>query len=122
MSRSKIFIALICFLLASWAQADSYKQKLRTFHSAQEFQQMTAGKLPIQRNLDPQQQITLRLAVMRWPTTDFTVIAVESPAVTWIGTKQGAIRLSEDQKKLEYFAGQRWLLDDHVTGIAFDDN
>ena len=47
---------------------------------------------------------------------------VESPAVTWIGTKQGAIRLSEDQKKLEYFFGQRWLPDDHVTGIAFDDN
>src|SRR6266550_7209629 len=122
MSPSKIFVVLISFLVASWAQADSYKQKLRTFHSAQEFQQISAGKLQIQRNLDPQQQIALRLAVMRWPTTDFTVIAVESPAVTWIGTKQGAIRLSNDNKKLEYFFGQRWLPDNHVTGIAFDDN
>ena len=125
MSPSKICISLIWLLLVSWTQAEpvnTYKQKLRTFHTPQEFQQITAGKVQIQRNLDPRQQVALRLAVMRWPTTEFTVIAVESPAVTWIGTKQGAIRLSDDNKKLEYFAGQRWLPDDHVTGIGFDAN
>jgi len=99
MSPSKICISLTWLLLVSWTQAEAvntYKQKLRTFHTPQEFQQITTGKLQIQRNLDPQRQIALRLAVMHWPTTEFTLIAVESPAVTWIGTKQGAIRLSDD--------------------------
>src|SRR5438128_6005764 len=125
MSPSKLCTPLVWLLVAATTQAQpatTYKQKLRTFHTAQEFKQITAGKVQIQRQLDPRHQVALRLAVMSWPTTQFTVIAVESPDVTWIGTKQGAIRLSEDQKKLEYFAGQRWLPDDHVTGIAFGDN
>ena len=61
MSPFKFFIALIWFVAASWAQADSYKQKLRTFHTPQEFQQITVGKVQINRTLDPQQQIALRL-------------------------------------------------------------
>src|SRR5215212_2516611 len=125
MSRSKFFICLIGLAMTACVHAqpaNTYLQKLRTVHSAKEFEQITAGKVQIQRNLDPQQQIALRLAIMRWPNTDFTVIAVQSPAVTWVGTKNGAIRISGQEKKLEYFAGQRWIPNDHVTGIGFDDN
>ena len=117
----------VCLCAALPVSADTYPggtyfQKTRTFQTAAEFQQATEGKIPIQRGLDPQQQAALRLAVAQWPSTDFTVIVVESPSVTWVGTKQGAIRLSENHKKREYFAGQRWLPDDHVTGIGFEKN
>ena len=125
MSRFKFFICLIGLSVAACAHAQpatTYLQKLRTVHSAKEFEQITAGKVQIQRNLDSQQQINLRLAIMRWPNTDFTVIAVQSPAITWVGTKNGAIRISGEKKELEYFAGPRWLSDDHVTGIGFEDN
>lgn len=125
MSPSKISFCLVWLVFAGCIHAQpatTYLQKLRTVHSAKEFEQITAGKVKIQRNLDPQQQIALRLAIMRWPNTDFTVIAVQSPTVTWVGTKNGAIRISGEEKKLEYFAGLRWLPDDQVTGIGFDDN
>lgn len=42
--------------------------------------------------------------------------------MTWIGTREGAIRLSQNHQALEYFAGERWLPADHVTGIGFDSN
>src|SRR5437763_3978340 len=125
MSRFKISFCLVWFVFAGCVHAqaaNTYLQKLRTNHTAGEFQEMTAGKVQIQRNLDPQQQIALRLAIMRWPVIEWTVIAVQSPTVTWVGTKIGAIRISGEEKRIEYFAGQRWLPDDQVTGIGFDDN
>ena len=74
----------------------------------------------IERTLDPQQHAALRQALTQVPSTEFTVIGVQSPAVTWIGTRQGAIRLTRSYQAREYFAGLRWLPDDHVTGIGFD--
>ena len=74
----------------------------------------------IERQLDPQRETALRRTVTQLAGTEFTVINVQSPAVTWIGTRQGAIRLSRDNQVREYFAGLRWLPDDHVTGIGFD--
>jgi hypothetical protein len=107
-------------LSAQAPQANSYRQKVRTFHTAGEFARLTGGKVPIHRQLEPRQHAALREAVVRWPTAQFTVIHVESPSVTWVGTRQGAIRLGRDHQTLEYFSGQRWLPDDHVTGIGFD--
>jgi hypothetical protein len=113
----------LCAALAAAAQAvppATYGQKTRTFHAADDFQQTTGGRVRIQRHLDREQEVAQRLAVMRWPSTQFTVIAAESPSVTWVGTRQGAVRLSGDQQAIEYFAGLRWLPDDHVTGIGFE--
>jgi hypothetical protein len=113
----------LCAVLAVSAHgqpAGTYPQKTRTSHTPQEFARMTAGKVSVRRQLDPAKHAALRQAVMRWPTTQFTVIHVESPSVTWVGTKQGAIRLSDDYKKLEYFCGPRWLPDDQVSGIGSD--
>ena len=60
------------------------------------------------------------MALMQVPVTKFTVIADESPSVTWVGTTRGAFRLSHGNRSYEYFAGRRWLPDDHVTGIGLD--
>jgi hypothetical protein len=110
--------AATAYLLAWWCscaaltgparaqQANAYGQKTRTFHSADAFTRMTGGKVTVQRQLDPQQHVALRLALTRVPTTEFTVIAVESPSVTWVGTRRGAIRLTREYQVLEYFAGQ----------------
>ncbi|HEV8607117.1 MAG TPA: hypothetical protein VGQ99_17385 [Tepidisphaeraceae bacterium] len=125
MPRSKFCASWICLCALLTARAgaqpaNTYPQKLRTFHTAQEFDRITAGKIQIQRRLDPKLQIALREAIMNWPSTQFTVIAVKSPSVTWVGTRQGAIRLSQNYQSLEFFSASRWLPDDHVTGIGFD--
>lgn len=134
MPRPRFVFGLPCRLaalcLAVWwlcdtAQGQSaatYRQKTRTFHTADEFARTRAGKVQIQRRVDPQEEATLRQLPLRLPVSHFTVIAIESPSVTWIGSPLGAIRLSRDRQEVEYLAGQRWLPDDHVTGIGFDGN
>jgi hypothetical protein len=112
--------ATVLVVSAQSPQAPTYPQKTRTFHSAEAFARATGGKVRIDRALDPQQHAALRLALTQVPSIDFTVIGVQSPAVTWIGTRQGAIRLTRSYQAREYFAGLRWLPDDHVTGIGFD--
>jgi hypothetical protein len=97
---------------------DSYLQKTRSFHTAEEFTRLTGGTIALRRNLDPQ-EAALRQAPPL-PVSSLTLIAVESPSTTWIGTRQGAIRLSRAGRQREYFFGRRWLPDDHVTGIGFD--
>jgi hypothetical protein len=99
-----------------------YRQKTRTFHTADEFARTRAGKVQIQRQVDRQEETALRQLPLRLPVSQFTVIGIESPSVTWVGSPHGAVRLSRDRQAIEYFAGQRWLPDDHVTGIGFDGN
>ena len=109
-------------MLPVWIQGQpesTYLQKTRSFHTAEEFARMTGGKAALQRNLDPRQETMLRTGAPL-PVSSLTVIAVESPSTTWIGTQQGAIRVSRDGQQREYFYGRRWLPDDHVTGIGFD--
>jgi hypothetical protein len=106
--------------LTQQPQPQSNRQKVRTFHSADNFAQLTGGRVQINRQLDPRREEALRQAVTAWPDTRFTVINVESPSVTWVATRQGAVRLSSSDHVREYFVGKRWLPDDHVTGIGFD--
>lgn len=124
-SRRSLCASWICFCavltgVAQPQQASIYGQKTRAFHTNDEFERMTRGRVRIQRQLDPRQLGGLRQAFVPLPTTQFTVINVESASVTWVGTRQGAIRLSRDYQVREYFAGERWLPDDHVTGIGFE--
>jgi len=110
------------FALPVWIQGQpesTYLQKTRLFHTAEEFTRVTGGKAALQRNLDPRQETMLRQSAPL-PVASLTVLAVESPSTTWIGTEQGAIRVSRDGQQREYFHGRRWLPDDHVTGIGFD--
>ena len=98
----------------------SYRQKVRTFHTPEEFARVTAGKVKIHRRVDPTQEAALHQAYVQLPNTQVTVIKAAPASGIWIGTREGAIRLSRDYRTREYFAGRRWLPDDHVTGIGFD--
>ncbi len=107
-------------IAATGQPADTYTQKTRTFHTAEDFRRSTGGRVPIQRALDPRQDAALRRLPLHLPVSEFSVISVDSSAVTWIGSRQGAVRIGRDKQTIEYFAGERWLPDDRVTGIGFD--
>ena len=57
----------------------SYRQKMRTFHTAEEFARVTAGKVTIDRRIDPAQEAALHKAYVQLPNTQVTVIKA-SPA------------------------------------------
>lgn len=105
---------------AAQERAGMYLQKVGSVHTAEEFRQRSGGNVPIRRALDPAQRAALRDEVVAWPSIDFTVIAEQSPAVVWVGTRHGAVRLTRATRTLEYFAGRRWLPGDEITGIGFD--
>jgi len=120
----------VCFLLL-WSSSalvtpaqpiapGSYRQKVRTFHTAEEFTRVTAGKVAIDRRIDAVQETAQHKAAVQLPSTQITVITAASASSIWIGTREGAVRLSRDYRTREYFGGKRWLPDDHVTGIGFD--
>jgi hypothetical protein len=122
--RSVLGIAIVFAFSALALRGDSqqesgYEQKLRSIHTADEFTRVTAGKVSIQRTPLSEAQ-RAELAGISLPVTDLTVVAVESPSITWFGGREGAVRLNRTTRSREYFAGQRWLPDDRVTGFAFD--
>jgi hypothetical protein len=97
----------------------TYRQKVRTFHSPEEFKQLTRGKVRLERRLT---SIAPREHPRGLPVESVNVIAVESPSVAWFGTRAGAIRFNRASSSLEYFYGRRWLPADDVTGIGFEGN
>ena len=98
-----------------------YLQKSRTFHSAAEFASITSGRVRMVRGVDEPAASRLRASGVRLPFRDYTIAATESAAIVWIGSPTGAARVSLDRDHVEYFAGQRWLPDDHIVAIGFDD-
>jgi hypothetical protein len=118
-----VLVAVAAAVVGSGAQEGSGppagRQKVRTFHSAAEFAAMTGGRVRVERTLDPQRHVELRMSLTRLPVASFTVIAAQSPSVAWVGTRHGAFRVVGSAAR-DYFAGRRWLPDDHVTGIGFD--
>jgi hypothetical protein len=121
------FVALVVVTLSGWVTAPApgqpasgYLQKTRTFHTAAEFAAMTGGRVRLQRGLEPDAAARLRRSAIRLPVREYTIAASESAAITWIGSPNGAARIHDNDDRLEYFAGQRWLPDDRVTGIGFD--
>ena len=112
-----------CVLPAAQAQRnppESYRQKVRTFHTAEQFARATAGKVQIDRGVDSTEQAALHRAYVQLPHASVTVIKGSPASGVWIGTRDGAVRLSGNYQTREYFGGKRWLPDDHVTGIGFD--
>ena len=94
--------------LASAQRSDEYLQKVRTFLTASEFRQQTAGKVTFVRVLDPARHAALLRDAPALPVREITVIAGDASA-TWVGTSRGVIRLSDNYRRREYFAGMRWL-------------
>jgi hypothetical protein len=123
MTRFRALAALVLVLfsapLANAQRSDGYLQKVRTFLSASEFRQQTGGRVTFVRVLDPARHAALLRDAPALPVREITLIAGDASA-TWVGTARGAIRLSDNYRRREYFAGMRWLPDDSVTGIAVD--
>jgi hypothetical protein len=112
-----------CAALAVPAQdppAGSFRQKVRTFHTAEEFARAAAGRVQIDRGVDATARAAVQNAFVPLPDTGITVVKAAPSSEIWIGTRQGAVRLQPDLQSREYFHGKRWLPDDHVTGIGFD--
>jgi hypothetical protein len=120
-----------------------YFQKIRTLHSAEEFKRLTGGKVSLHRQnqwkradggtlIGTRSGVILRNAEgatepfpgnRALPWNEITVVAEERPGIVWLGTTRGAIRLDVgDKNELEYFAGRRWLSDDRVKGLGFDNS
>ena len=121
------FAILACTILLSAASsleqqpAATYLQKSRTFHSPAEFARITARRRAHADSAStPADELRIRRLPVHLPVNDFTVIADESPTTTWIGSAQGAVRLNTATRTVEYFAGERWLPDDHVNGFGFE--
>src|SRR3954464_12124508 len=123
---AKTTTILACTILLSAASrvqpqpSDTYLQKSRTFHSPAEFAQLTHGAVRMQKTAKPADELRVRRLPIHLPVNDFTIIATESPTVTWIGSAEGAVRLNTSTRTVEYFAGERWLPDDRVTALRFD--
>src|SRR5688500_12449357 len=110
-----------CAALLASAQAPSpstYRQKTRTFHTPDEFSRLSGGNVTIHRGRDAGREEALRRNLTPLPSGEITVVAAESPSVTWVGTRAGAVRIADGQAR-EYFSGLRWLPDDGITGIGF---
>jgi hypothetical protein len=113
---------------------NSYAQKIRAFHTAEEFARLTKGKVVIHRS-PICGKCKSPLPAIALPAPQITVYTVsDNGAIEWIGTPLGAIRHNaltrvhssastsqpDARLKFEYFAGKRWLPDDQVTGIGFE--
>lgn len=129
-----------CSLLtnAQTPEGSPYKQKLRTFHTAEEFARLTKGKVRLQQSRTCTGcKAILPEAVL--PIPQITVYADDQKGNHWIGTPLGLIHhnvftrvhsvtgrpnttQADTKLKFEYFAGKRWLPADQVTGIGFEDD
>jgi hypothetical protein len=118
---------IVSFLLsAAFAiTADEIPQKIRTFHTADEFHRLTADRVKLYRSAP--QEVLSRLQFRRpFPNYEITVIAgdpANSDAETlWIGTKRGMFSYHLPTQSIQYFAGQRWLPDDRITAIGLEED
>ncbi len=137
--------ALLCLCvfvcLSSNAQSQdltTYSQPTRTFHSIEEFNRLTKGQVKIQRAKTttltslqgtdtgilqklPNGSMRPFPAGVQLPWNEITVLVDSQPAVVLIGTKHGLIIFNTMTNNVRaYWAGKRWLPDDHVTGIGLE--
>jgi hypothetical protein len=119
---------------------DTYWQSTATFQTPEEFRRLTKGSVRIHRTRylktfadgtlagstegiiqrTPQGRLQPFPTDAHLPVKEITAIA-EEPSFIWIGTKQGAIRYNSLTGGIRYFAGRRWLSDDHVIGFGFEE-
>ncbi len=96
---------------------NTYKQKIRTFHTAEEFEKLTQGKVKINREKAPNQNFFSVKPVI------VDVLPVRTRhglrAEYCFGTEEGLYK-KRLNSKYEFFAGKRWLPDDNVIGIGSD--
>jgi len=111
---SRIFFcsfSLLVLSVSAWEpiQLKSYPQRVRTFYSAND----AAVPAAIRANAFP------------LPVGNITATVRASDGATWLGTTQGLVRVdfsAPERDQRQYFAGQRYLPDDHVKQLAADDS
>ncbi len=129
---------LICNLSGTVHAQAQYSQPIRTFHSQEEFKQLTKGQVKIhKRNYLTSQKLfgADNGIIQRYgqrtfrpfptgsllPWNEVTVIADDQPGAILIGTKRGLIAFNTMTNDVRwYWSGKRWLPDDHVTGIGLE--
>ncbi len=123
-----VFCLSIFVLMPALAQDKSHvesAQKIRTFHTAEAFARMAGGQVKLYRTA-PKDALSRFQFHRQFPNYDVTVIAGDfsrkDVELLWIGTKQGLFSYHLPAHAIQYFAGKRWLPDDHVTGIGFQSN
>ena len=92
----------------------------RTVHSAAEFARMTKGRVKIHRQALPLKRMPMRFDGTTLPVSEFTVVLAAPPTGYVLGTRRGLIAFNSITRQAHLFAGLRWLPDDHVTGIGFE--
>ena len=136
--RLSLLLLLLLLHLTTHAQT-AFIQKSASFHTTTRFQELTSSRVSLSRSLrferNGERLIGSRNGIVRQlpdgnfapfpakgllPTHEVTVITSDPQGTLWIGTTRGAIRWDETADRVEYFAGQRWLPSDDVTGIGFE--
>ena len=144
--RGFILICLWLSVCVAVQAQNTYLQKTRTFHTAEEFARMTKGEVKIHRspqtefagwpidligtNLGAYIQNKDKSGIYPFPSNSLlpvnqiNVVAGQPkwPMTFWFGTTQGAFLFTAGNGKTNafYFAGKRWLPDDNVTGFGFE--
>ena len=156
-----LYVCLCVFPTASTLaqdhRADSkglYLQRVRTIHTAGEFNRLTKGKVKLRRGawcrkcsgdvratyddllIGSSFGVVLQLprrkpapyALLTWePDNPITTLAAKIRGEVWMGTRHGLYLYQEPGRRngppsITYFSGRRWLPDDHVTGIGFEND
>src|SRR5262245_26383805 len=137
-----VFLTGSAFAQNQKAISGAYLQKVRAFYTAEEFARLTKGKVrlykqPTLKGDDGASLVGANGIILYREKNgqtglssigalpvheEVTVIAKESSGKYWIGTKNGAIFVCTGciATSYEYFAGGRWLPDDHVIGIGIE--
>ncbi len=134
-----VFVSTNAVAQQTSPKEDRWWQKVRTTHSEPEFKKLTQGKVNISRArsisfgggqlIGSDSGIVQRLpdgtlrpypTLAQLPCPEVTVLVEDQPSVMLIGTTCGFVVFNELTQAVSYLAGQRWLPDDHVTGIGLE--
>jgi hypothetical protein len=103
--------------------ADDPPQKIRSFHTADEFRRLTEDRVKLYRSA-PKEALSRFQFRRPFPNYEITVIAGDITnndlELLWIGTKRGMFSYHLPTHSIQYFAGNRWLPDDQVTALGFE--
>ena len=115
------FVILLFGLQVTHAQGENqYPQKVRTFHTATEFAQLTHGAVKIHRS-SKYHKWKFSVPPNTSPESQPLFLIEEKDSQTnWFVLRQGVIRAPSLAPAGEYFGGKRWLPQDSVKGLGFE--
>ncbi|MCI0337230.1 MAG: hypothetical protein L0226_06615 [Acidobacteria bacterium] len=120
-----IFFFAVLPALAQSQSGYNVPQKIRRFHNAEEFARLTEGRVKLYRSA-PRDALSRYQFKRPFPNYEITVIADDvtkkDAELLWIGTKYGLFNYHLPTHSIQYFAGKRWLPDDQVVAIGFEEH